>query len=835
MNPWDCGPIEGNAPYGGNETSARGLKHPDCPPEDWRSFRVFPRSEPLTSSGEVNSIPLASLFRREIPHVREPVVTPPPPPKPSYVYVHPRARRPQAPLIISLEAPVANGPGVIDATWEPIPVPSAALAVIPPPLLCGACGGYGMHGVNCPTLAEDEREESKPEAGPDGRPVLSASQVDTYLDCARKWAFKYIERVKDDGHPSTKVGKKVHTVLEHWLRDAKLPDMNQVLELETRNGLQQYFPGQIAQAGLHLLPPPGVCKVEGAFRLNTRSSRWRGFKDAQYILDPRSGMFFPPHPVLAMVPGNVFVVLDHKSTSNFRWMKTPDILKTDVQSIIYAASAMEEMQVRKVRNRWAYYLTSGQPKARVVEVDLTAEDVAARMEFIDATAADIHRLYQLARPAGPGGPLKLRALDLPPTIESCEKYGGCPHANTRCHISTDERMVAIMARESIKEMMERKQAERNALAASGAPSVVPVPPPMGAHAPPAAPTAPAIPAAAYWQPGHPLNPAQEYLRGKGSPLSVIASAADVPPPEHIAKAYDAGGTTPGVGVINPPEAPPVAPSHPGEMPPVAPVPGSVPPAVDDLTAMDRDKLKVLAVSLGLADASSRLREDGFRTLIREARAKVLAATGGPPAVPTAPTAATAPAVPRPPTWDWMAAARSEGWQPHTDPLYWWKGTELRKTADMPAAFTPAPAVPVAPPVPPAPPAPVGLGLASPFAPEIPSGTAPVSPEAPKPSGGGFILMVNCAPMRTAGWEVYHLSEILGPVLDKLHKDKNVSDFRMVEYGAGPGLLAAYLREYLLDLGLNSNTVVVCDSRTSEGAAVLRVLEDFARDVVRATA
>jgi hypothetical protein len=99
-------------------------------------------------------------------------------------------------------------------------------------------------------------------------------------------------------------------------------------------------------------------------------------------------------------------------------------------------------------------------------------------------------------------------------------------------------------------------------------------------------------------------------------------------------------------------------------------------------------------------------------------------------------------------------------------------------------------------------------------------------------GGGFVLMVNCAPIRTAGWDVYQLSEILSPVLEKLHKDKAVQDYRMIEYGAGPGVLAAYLREYLRDLVLGGNSVVVCDARTSEGSSVLRVLEDFARDVVR---
>lgn len=51
-----------------------------------------------------------------------------------------------------------------------------------------------------------------------------------------------------------------------------------------------------------------------------------------------------------------------------------------------------------------------------------------------------------------------------------------------------------------------------------------------------APNAPAP--VGYWQPGDDLNDVQEYLQMKGKPLSLIALAADNPPPEDVAKSYD---------------------------------------------------------------------------------------------------------------------------------------------------------------------------------------------------------------------------------------------------------------------------------------------------------
>lgn len=73
--------------------------------------------------------------------------------------------------------------------------------------------------------------------------------------------------------------------------------------------------------------------------------------------------------------------------------------------------------------------------------------------------------------------------------------------------------------------------EQNKQAQTG--SNVPAP-----SAPAPAPSAPAPAPVDYWQPGDDLNDVQEYLQTKGKPLSLIALAADNPPPEDIAKSYD---------------------------------------------------------------------------------------------------------------------------------------------------------------------------------------------------------------------------------------------------------------------------------------------------------
>jgi hypothetical protein len=625
-----------------------------------------------------------------------------------------------------------------------------------------------------------------------GRPVLSASQVDTFRECARKWAWRYLEGIKEPPNASANLGTKCHSMLEKWLELGAYPDTLEAFPLLMKDGHTKiYFPGQIVQAGLHFLPPPGIALVEGEFRMESRRSSWTGYRDAQFLEDEKTGEAFAPDPVVAQIPGLIPIVLDHKTTSDFKWMKSAEVLRRDIQAVLYAAKTMEDMAVRRVKNRWVYYRTTGQPSARKVEVEFTVDQVAEEMASIDATAQEVHQLYQL-RP---------KALELAPNPEACERYGGCPHIS-RCNLGTVERMEALMAKETIQEMMERKKREREALEASGAPPAVappapPAPPmaPPAVQAPPAppmappavqAPPAPPIPPAPqgipqapnYWKPGDPMNVAQEYLQAKGASLSIIASAADVPPPDHVAKAYDAGGWMER-GTINPPEAPPAAPPTPALMPPAPPVvQTAATQVVDDLTAMNRDQLKVLAMQMGLVDSSSRLREGSLQDMIRDARAKGWTA----PPAPLAPPAPPAPLAPPAP----------------------------------PAVAPPAPPAPpaVAPPAPPAPPV-------------IQSGdTSGVQ------AGRGFLLLVNAVPMRGLEEGITLDSILAEAVLPRMRADTGLPDYRLEDFGRGPGRLAAYLEGFLQELQFGPETTIVVDSRTDEGRACLSTLTRYAGTVIR---
>lgn len=236
--------------------------------------------------------------------------------------------------------------------------------------------------------------------------------------------------------------------------------------------------------------------------------------------------------------------------------------------------------------------------------------------------------------------------------------------------------------------------------------------------------------------------------------------APEPPVPEPAEAFD--GISPAQAFDAPPAppAPPVAAAVP-PAPPATPAAPPAPPAgvVVDAKGLPWDKrihaspatlnkadniwrrkrgldaaveAQVVAELLQVMAAPAPLASDGAPPAPEAAAAESTTAPPAPPSTPAAadtgagPAAATpaaeAPPAPPPPAppappappvvhHDALATAVADGWAPHpTDPLYYWRGTEVALIADVEARY-PAPAVLVqggeivAPPVPPAPPAP----------------------------------------------------------------------------------------------------------------------------------
>jgi len=274
---------------------------------------------------------------------------------------------------------------------------------------------------------------------------LSATQIDTALLCERKWAYLKLAGLKPDSNRFATTGTDVHSVLEEWQSTGKPVDLSTDA-------------GKIASAGLKLLPQPGTHKAEHEFRFDTGVAVYHGY------MDLRGPPTFP-----------IQTVWDHKTTSNFRWMKTPELLRRDPQAMLYGTAVLHEAKekgitlgsgVLRVELNWLYYLSDPKrPKSRKVQLHIVPDDaprlpicpdevdpkhfgimphseLTERFDEIQQTAK---RLLQLYRD-------KPKPEELPPNAAACSAYGGCPFEGKPCNLSTRERFQSMEAHEQAKTM-----------------------------------------------------------------------------------------------------------------------------------------------------------------------------------------------------------------------------------------------------------------------------------------------------------------------------------------------------------------------------------------------
>lgn len=381
--------------------------------------------------------------------------------------------------------------------------------------------------------------------------LTSASQIETFEACARKGALKYVGHVPAPQNASAALGTEIDdTQLQPFLRDGRALDFSRPS-------------GEIAQTIVQWLPPAGSCAEGGVGEVQhyftMPSPTWHGdahcglgFQGFTDLWMPNGGLLLPD-TVEPTVDGFVPpVVCDFKSTKNFKWAKTADDLRTDVQAQSYAFWAMYETRKPVVDLVWLYMRTEGARQGKRVHLRVHAADVAKQFVSIDERARKIHAL-------------KISVTDpmsVPPNPEHCDAYGGCPYRE-KCNLGPGEiadaaAAKAARARKKKEETIQMtatatptattgllarlkaQRAEATPAAVTAAPPTTvsaPEPPPTPAPAP-TTPTAVAAPIVG-------INPPEQSL----PPAPPVGSAEAAPkrgpgrPPKNAAApaAADTGG------------------------------------------------------------------------------------------------------------------------------------------------------------------------------------------------------------------------------------------------------------------------------------------------------
>lgn len=248
----------------------------------------------------------------------------------------------------------------------------------------------------------------------------SASQLETFRACARKWAFEKVDGLPKKSTRAAAFGTGVHTQLE--LKQTGFPfDFSEV-----KNGWS-FSPAdtaKIAQTALPYIPAygtPGLV-VEGAFAgvaLSAAPWRYKGRIDWRIYARDRLD------------------IGDHKTTADEQWIKSPDDLRTDVQAAIYAAVALaKNPHVDVVKLQWTYMLTKGARRAKVVLAQVSRSENAAVMAHVDAIAKEATDMRRQLK----------TAIEFPPNYNACDDYGGCPFRElNKCVPTFEERIGSIMS------------------------------------------------------------------------------------------------------------------------------------------------------------------------------------------------------------------------------------------------------------------------------------------------------------------------------------------------------------------------------------------------------
>lgn len=224
---------------------------------------------------------------------------------------------------------------------------------------------------------------------------VSISQIEKYMECARRWGFRYVERRPEPKTPAQDKGIAFHERMDRYHKTGE-----KILTAMERPGLHLIYepcdplvPTEVEDLGtLRLGGVPVYLKID---LLNLRGD----YLDEAGRRQPKVG-----HAE----------VQDYKTTGDVEAKaKTPRGLVETVQMPVYSEFAMQKVGGDQVRMSHVYFGTRVR-EAKKVTTLATRQEVADRLTDVDAVVRE--GMVPAARVA--------RAVDLEPNWEACR---WCPY------------------------------------------------------------------------------------------------------------------------------------------------------------------------------------------------------------------------------------------------------------------------------------------------------------------------------------------------------------------------------------------------------------------------
>lgn len=296
----------------------------------------------------------------------------------------------------------------------------------------------------------------------------SYSQVDTYEQCPRKWAWRWREKLDIKNKFATQ-GIEAHGHMEKWHKLTVLPPTDTIS-------------GRLASALIAHVPPP-----QAVHRDNVELAAILQIGGINFYMG--IDLFVPDtKPPTVFDHKTTTQVFDKKEPNGLRpYILTPERMGSDVQASLYAAWALTQTKASSVRVQWTYAQKKGapktdengvilaqskwQPKTHVVSAELRGKDIQDRVSQSIETAREMKLIVE----EGAG------ALDLPYNAAACSAYGGCPY-QSMCNLTPQQQLESLMTITGNKEDLKARLAARKSGNGAAAPAPA-INPPAPAAAP----------------------------------------------------------------------------------------------------------------------------------------------------------------------------------------------------------------------------------------------------------------------------------------------------------------------------------------------------------------
>lgn len=317
-------------------------------------------------------------------------------------------------------------------------------------------------------------------------PTVSASQYELYHNkCKRAWWFRYVVGLPDRQTFNQKLGTATHAIVEASMTGVPVDADTQgyVATDET--------PVELAKQALASLPDrtyQSHYTNEQFFSMPTYPGgpNWIGYIDL--IVRPGIGL-----PALIIPPDNYVPIVDFKTTSNFRYMKTESELRVNPQMVSYGYWAVEHgFPSLNLDGAWLahiYLNTKLKPVTRAnirhVRVDVPRHDLYAEWGKMLVGVQEMEETRTVAC-----------GDDVDPTgfkTGHCNAFGGCPY-KSQCGLDAHAILFGRKARQEIisvsNPLLDRINAAKAAQAAQAAQATQPAAAPAAPPPPVQAPSAP---------------------------------------------------------------------------------------------------------------------------------------------------------------------------------------------------------------------------------------------------------------------------------------------------------------------------------------------------------